>query len=367
MIRGRDLWGSPVKFVRHWPVRASLGLSPFRPGWGRLGLASRCWYLLCLVMALIAFGAMATSLPVVWNTPYDGGYTADRAGWVVAVDRSGAAYAAGIRIGDRLTAVDGVPLRDVRGLYREKGPGDTVRLSLERSGHTRVVAVPLSATPLSFRLLPLELLFVAAVFWALGLAAWFLLPFDPTTRRFYLISQLVAFAFGVDFLARLRSPWLLALTDILLLLLAPMVLQFHSLFPEPMRSRFGRFLVGVAYALSLVLIVGVLVDWAMSDGIGAYRPLGDARDAHVLLTLGASIGVLVYRLWRLRSRSEPARRTGLVMAAGMAFGWLPLILFSALPHLFLGEPWVVTRARSRSWRFGRSRSRTHLLGAISGG
>lgn len=151
---------------------------------------------------------------VAWRLPYDGGFWTSRDGWVTDLDPGGAAYAAGFRIGDRLVAIDGVPLDSLSGLYRGKQPGDTVRYSLERAGRLVEVSLVLTTPPFREWVMQFEQLLVGPVFWLVSLMAWVLRPFDGGTRRFYLISQIVAASIAVNSLASMRWPWMFLFTDV---------------------------------------------------------------------------------------------------------------------------------------------------------
>jgi putative serine protease PepD len=69
---------------------------------------------------------------------------------VVATDPEGPAAAAGLRAGDVVTGIDGVPARDVDQLdvlSVTRSPGDTVRLTYRRDGEPADATVTLGALP----------------------------------------------------------------------------------------------------------------------------------------------------------------------------------------------------------------------------
>ncbi len=100
---------------------------------GRL-LPQAAWhsYLPFLALAVGSIVSLIWASVVVWHLPYDGGFWTSREGQVTNVDPNGSANTAGIRPGDRLIAIDGVPIERLRGLYQGKGPGDQVIYLLER-------------------------------------------------------------------------------------------------------------------------------------------------------------------------------------------------------------------------------------------
>jgi S1-C subfamily serine protease len=69
---------------------------------------------------------------------------------VMSVDPKGPAAAAGLHQGDVVVTLDGVPVRELRGLLRALGPesvGRTVHLGVRRGGQTMEVAVAVAERP----------------------------------------------------------------------------------------------------------------------------------------------------------------------------------------------------------------------------
>jgi S1-C subfamily serine protease len=67
-----------------------------------------------------------------------------------ALDQSGPAYQAGLRVGDATLMLDDVPVRDASDLLRRLGdypPGATVSLIVRRNGREQTVKATLGTRP----------------------------------------------------------------------------------------------------------------------------------------------------------------------------------------------------------------------------
>ncbi len=311
---------------------------------GRL-LPQAAWdsYLPFLALAVGSIVSLIWASVVVWHLPYDGGFWTSREGHVTNVDPNGSANTAGIRLGDRLIAIDGVPIERLRGLYQGKGPGDRVIYLLERDSQRIEVSLVLTAPPAREWVMAFEQLFVAFTFCVVSLFIWMLRPFDRVTRRFYLISQLAAATLALNFMAVARWPSVLVLTDVLILLLAPTVLHFYSTFPQPLSTHVVRRLTWPAYIIAFVLIAWTLADAVRNGSFSSSQVLHGLRRLFITATLLAAIILLVRRP---KAASPQSRRRRRLLLAGMVGSLLPLLALSLLPELLSGTsivdyPWTI--------------------------
>ncbi|WP_018963548.1 S1C family serine protease [Coprothermobacter platensis] len=71
---------------------------------------------------------------------------------VVNLDATGPAYKAGIKVGDKIVAIDGKTVtsqEDLNSIIRKHNPGDTITITLQRSGQTLKISVTLGERPQS--------------------------------------------------------------------------------------------------------------------------------------------------------------------------------------------------------------------------
>ena len=94
-----------------------------------------------IAIVVLILGAYAGT--IIWHTPYLGVLRSIH-DEVYLVEPSSPGAAAGIQVGDRLTHVDGIPIREVVPLFGTKRAGDTLSFSLIRDGSPQTIDVILT-------------------------------------------------------------------------------------------------------------------------------------------------------------------------------------------------------------------------------
>ncbi|MCW5806909.1 MAG: sigma 54-interacting transcriptional regulator [Deltaproteobacteria bacterium] len=143
------------------------------------------WVLAPSVLALTYAIAVVVAA---WRAP-DKGFQAFTGHRVVEVEAGGVAERAGLRVGDVIVAVDGVPVTstfDYAFRVIDRAPGELVALGVDRDGAHRDVSFALGASSPPWAALAATVL--AAVLLVLGLIARIGRPEDPDARRFYRTS-----------------------------------------------------------------------------------------------------------------------------------------------------------------------------------
>ena len=169
-------------------------------------------------------------------TPYDGVWWTESGGSIVAerVDANGPAARSGIKLGDRLTAVDGHAVKGSDGVVRQMyqdGAWSKITYSVVRAG------VSLDASPI---LVPRErasndwLRLIALIYLGIGLYVLFRRWTAPGSTHFYIFC-LVSFAFhAFHFTGKLNSfDWSIYWGNVAANMLQPaLLLHFVLTFPE---------------------------------------------------------------------------------------------------------------------------------------
>ncbi len=306
-----------------------------REAWARRPVV---WpYFPFLVISLATLALTTWAALVSWAFPYDGMQWSAQTGHIETVDAHGPAAQAGIRGGDRILALDGIPLADVYPLYRGKRAGDQALLTLLRAERQRAVSLTLAAPPPRVRAIHLEPLLVGLSFWLVGLVVWALRPFHSVTRLFFLLSQAATGMLAAGDLSTIRLPWAIRLFSLFLLLLAPLTLHFYASFPDPLARRYRRPLLRLAYgAAGFLALVYLLRTLPPADLLGP-ASLPVVRNALVALTLLAALALLL--LFRARRTATlQAQRRRRLLIAGMLLSLIPLLFLSFLPELLRGFP-----------------------------
>ncbi|MDP9378682.1 MAG: PDZ domain-containing protein [Chloroflexota bacterium] len=263
-----------------------------------------------------------------------------------------AADAADIQVGDRLLAVDGVPLDRLEGLYRGKVPGDVVTYVLERGGDRVDASVVLAEQPLSMLLHQAIQLSVGLAFCLIGIVAWRLRRSDRVVRLAFLFSQFGAISLSTQFLSSLRWPGLLLAAEGSLALVVPLAVHLYSIFPEEIRGRGARILIGSAYAAGGLLLAWTVVEHTTKGSLHISGLLVASRRAYGGIALVGALGLLIYpptasyvrsRLFR-KVRADQGSgwsrpmRSRRILIAGMVGSLLPMLVLSYLPAWLFGAP-----------------------------
>lgn len=283
-----------------------------------------------LVIALCTIGlGIRAAVLIFEEVPFYGLEVAGLEGTVFAYEVGGPADRAGIRKGDLLKTLDGVPLYSQFSAVAGRRIGDRVELGVLRSGTPREIVIELSELSRRERIFNLERLLIGLVFWVVATLFWLFRPGHAVTASFFAAGQTVGALLFSDVLDPTLL-WAVPLSDFAMMLLGPVTFGFFAIFPEPLARPARTALLGASYAgLGIVVVLSLAVP-ALPDGIGVPL-LAPLRSAFVLIMLGASIALL---LRRPATYSGTRRRALLV--AGMLLGVLPVLLLTMTPYLLTG-------------------------------
>ncbi len=280
---------------------------------------------------------------ILWNLPAYGLTRHDGLIWsgsherAVNIDPRGPVAAAGIQEGDRLLAVNGVTLASTRGLpYYGKTIGESVDLTFLRSDRSLTTRLELGPAPLSVRLIRLEPLFVALIFWGISLVTWGLRPFHGVTRIFFLLSQTMAAMLAAGSLSTIQWPLSGTIFNIFLTLMAPLLLHFFARFPEPLPARFYLPLLWLIYGGAILVVLGMFVLPQLPAGSPSSLTIKILRRSFVAITL---ILALMLLFWRRETIGLPAQRRQLLIT-GLLTSLSPLLFLSFVPELIEAQPTI---------------------------
>lgn len=285
-------------------------------------------------LALLAFLTAATLVWSLWDIiifPYDGLNVG--LGWVqqdglILNEPQSPALEAGLRRGDRILSVDGLPIEQANEIYTSKNPGDSVLLLVERDGKQFTTLLTLARAPLGITLRWLEPLLIAAVFWSTGLVVWLAQPFHETTRLFSLLTQFSTWLLMTGN-RYILYPWFHTVYFISLVLFAPLLLHFYIHFPlspEIAHSRRVQHIIRATYTVAALLGLGYLLRLPLV-GIFIYPFF-----AVILLSALLILILSPQSAMRLRDR----RRRTLIL--GMIISLAPVLFLWLVPTILIGIP-----------------------------
>lgn len=257
------------------------------------------------------------------------GLTTGSDGSVSSVTPGGAAESAGIEVGDRVLAIDGLAFDQTVAQFKRPRPaiGDTRTYTIDRDGERSEIALRFARAPASTLLLFLGAIGVGLVFLIAGLDCHLRRPSD-VTRLAALLGLSAMIAFGLP-------PYLpnvglrLALTIVLAAAgtaMLPLLLELVLRFPaDPPLRRAWRLAIYLPIALLVAFFtVAITVAPGLAPGINALGAMVPAAYA-------LAIAILAIARWR-RAKNDDRRLIG-VLAAAVVLGLVPLIVGIAASNL----------------------------------
>lgn len=297
-----------------------------------------------LVAVLICLASANVVVRANWTEIVDGVLWSDLSEGVtaVAIGEGEAGQIAGIRRGDVLLAIDGIPVQgtaDVVSALHGGQQDPQLTYTLLRLGEQRLIEVTLR--PITVGQPRVYFVLVAIGMFALlvGVSVRLRRPGTPATLHFFWLSVALFGMFAFSFSGRLdRLDWVFYWADaISTLVLAPMFVHFALVFPErapgPIRNRLGRLLLPIVYAPAVVLGITQATVLAGDAGAAVFTAAIEAvwRLELVYLAAGVISGLALMILTLRRVPSVTSKRQLRWIVGGAVLGGLPFTLGYAFP------------------------------------
>jgi PAS domain S-box-containing protein len=302
------------------------------------------WGIFALVGVLLCFGALNIAVRATSHKLEDGVLWEVRPEGITASDVAtrGGAMAAGIRPGDVLVAIDGVPIETVDTVQRALSratQSDPLSYTVLRLGEQRMLNVEVAPLPGGNRTLYVIGAAIGIFTLLVGASVRLRRPHDPATLHFFWLCLAFFGTLTFSFSRLDRLDWYFYWADVVAtLLLAPLFLHFTLVFPDRpsawIRGR-GRQLVWLLYAAPAVMFVANLIAVGrLSDNSALYSRILTRLDQlePLYLSLFMIAGLVVLTRAMDRVRSATARRQLRWIVWGTAFGAGPFALGYALPY-----------------------------------
>ncbi|MDY6876913.1 MAG: histidine kinase [Chloroflexota bacterium] len=241
----------------------------------------------------------------------------------------GQAEAAGLREGDVILTVDGLPFGD----WYDPQLGKTYTLEVQRGGQWLSLVVP--AVPVArVNFLPLaSAVIVVLTFWTTGALLLWRRFHQQEVRLLFLLAQTFAIALLPPLVHHPPWPiprWMVTMSVACFHLAAPLLIHYYLTFPvllgTPHQRRQG---LALLYGLALVAVVGGLSRTALGWRLSA---------SYTTLEVVIAIAVLIYVYLR-RATPDGRRRLRLVLF-GNVLAAAPSILFYFMPRIRDASHWM---------------------------
>ena len=293
-----------------------------------------------LSSVLVVIGILNLRDRTIWTDPTDGVFWSEGAGALVAVTVEEPGTRAGIRAGDRLLAINGLPISSLGqysdAVYQAK-PGGPVAYTLERGSGIRTVAFHLGSKVL---LTAKDGLRTLLAFLYLGIGLFVLIRGDqrPHTFHFYLICLAAFVVYSFSYTPNLSALdwWVYGLSILAFLLLPALFVHFCLRFPVDVISGTGR-----ALLLYIpVFALGMLRLLWFTGHLAAFGLPRTARSSGILDNIdliyfcaGFIIGSALLLKRRIETGDLIVRQQLKWVSYGTLAGVIPFSLIYAIPVL----------------------------------
>jgi len=285
--------------------------------------------LLALLGVLVLLGGLAVFVYYL-SLPYAGFEFAGAAS-VGAIIPGSPAASAGLQVGDRVLAMDGVAFKTGTPYLRpEQG---VLQISVLRDGQTIPLEIALTSPSAKEIFYTTGHLLSALAFWAMAMAVLALKPRDVVSRLLILGSLLSALGIAIWLLADLGLLWAALLMRAVVLAIGPIFVHLQTLFPQRGDFRGRRALLAGMYGSSLVLwllsAVPALASGQDGGGLPSLKPAIVAQFS-ICIVVGLALLIRTFR----RTTSETSRRQSGLVLLGTGLAALPFVVLIAIPHMF---------------------------------
>ncbi len=299
----------------------------------------RWWISLPFIIALLVLGFILWTGFRVVTYPHDGIGDIHPTGSIRELDADGPA-ADILQIDDKIIEIEGVPWEEAYYFYTGKRGGDRVSYIIERDEIQFPVTIILIDPPFSEVLLRLVPLFVALIFWAVGVGVQAFKPSDSAADVFFAWCQTAALTLAAGVGSYSGPLWSAIIFNILLLFIGPLSVHLHLYFPQTAPRKWIYSLLPILYAAALLgslpYLVGGYLEVRSSSWYSLY--LSSVR-IFLAANLLIVVGLLVYNY------QHPAyagtRGKIRIVALGGGLTAIPIVTLTIIPDALFHQPLIL--------------------------
>ena len=289
------------------------------------------------------------------------GFGALQPGAIMMVYPGGPAARAGLKQGDEVVSLNGLPATDLKGLTalaQRTRTGDVITYRVKRNGQEKAIPVrfdsPLSSTPIVASLVVNTA--VALTFVAIGVFVFWRRPMDARARIFYAMTVAAAGSFMGGVLAQIENTSLrgIGLEPTILdfgrgmvliattMFFAPLLLHLSLIFPaeRPVYKQRGRIVLKWIYGLPLYVCFCALLLTGLVGAASQPKAFVRAVFFSYVGILAVATLVAIVRIVK-RVRRESFREAAL----GLPFESMTALL-ALLSIICVGAGWITRSAKS---------------------
>jgi PAS domain S-box-containing protein len=288
------------------------------------------------LLALLILFFIGWSFRLVWIYPDDGIRILTPTGMIDSIDVSGPSYSKLI-IGDKIIAVDGVPLSEAVPFYVGKESGDQIHYLVLRNNQTQTIVIELAKPALNERMRRVMPLLVALIFWVIGVSVLAFVPTNEATGLLFWFFLAISVLLSSGQISNIGSSWTADIYNFIVWIIGPLSVHFHLFFPQTTNVRGKKILLGILYTIGL--IGGILyLAWGSKGMRSSEWFPAILTISRLLLTLSLVlvIGLLIYAYRYAISPGVKAKIR--IVALGGVISILPLLTLVLLPEALFRKP-----------------------------
>jgi len=290
------------------------------------------------VVALVVFVFMVFTTAQLISFPDDGIDTLINDGKVVSLDPNGPSYGK-LQEGDVILSVDGVPYSTLNYIDLRKSVGDSVSFEVYRDGAQVGVTFELTHPSRDLLFSRLVAIFVALIFWGIGLGVDAFKPTDKGSSIFSLWFYTCALILITGAASTMRIGWATVLFNSLFWLLGSLSVHFHMLFPQSVVRKENRGLLVFLYLITLLGIAPIfLFGAARLESFAWYSSYLSAGKLFLAPNLIIVVGLLFYS-YRNAETPGVRGRIRLVLFGGVLVA-APFVILTILPGVLFNKPLI---------------------------
>jgi PAS domain S-box-containing protein len=299
----------------------------------------RWWISLPFIIALLVLGSILWAGFRVITYPHDGIGDIHPTGLIGELDADGPA-AGLLQIDDKIIEIEGVPWEEAYYFYTGKRGGDPVSFLVERSNKNIPITISLIDPPVSEVLLRLVPLFVALIFWAVGVGVQTFKPSDSAADVFFAWCQISALTLAAGVGSYTGPLWSAIVFNIFLWIIGPLSVHLHLFFPQTAPKKWFNIQLPLLYTIavfgSLPYLVWGYLAVRSSSWYSLYLSSGRIFLAVNLLIV---VGLLVYNY--RHPAYGGARGKIRIVALGGGLTAIPIVTLTILPDALFHQPLIL--------------------------
>jgi len=295
----------------------------------------RWWRSLPFLLALIVIIFLTWTIIQVMNYPYDGIIYIHPTGLIKELDTSGPANNKLLQ-GDVVQSISGIDWADFFGYEGRRG-GDQVEFIVVRAGKETPVTVTLVDQSLADISISLAPIFIAFIFWVIGVGVLLFKPPAGEADLFFLWCQVSAATLVSGVASYLGPQWTTLVFATVLWFIGPLSVHFHMHFPQSFEFRVRKSVLACLYIIALIGITPYFFYGPVGFRSVPWYPLIISTSR---LFLGLNLILVVVLLFvNYRQADVPGARAKIrLVALGGALAAIPLIALTVLPDALLQGP-----------------------------